>query len=130
MKGSLPLFTGLFLLASAAASALPTSFRDSRPPRRVDVVIEAEIGRYTPDIISAQPGDTVHLTLRTKDIPHGFSVVGHDVDVVAMPGRPAEVTFVVNAEARMYEFYCTTFCGSSHGRMNGSLIVAGPEELE
>lgn len=87
-------------------------------------MIEAELGRYTPDVIQAQPGDTVHVTLTSVDIPHGFRVVRHDVEIVAMPNQPAEATFVVNSESRLYEWYCTTFCGRNHGRMNGSLIVA------
>ncbi len=87
-------------------------------------MIKSEMGRYTPDIIYAQPGDTVHITLKTVDIPHGFRVVGHNVEIMAMPNQLPEATFVVNNESRLYEWYCTTLCGRNHGRMNGSLIVA------
>ncbi|MEE8521858.1 MAG: hypothetical protein V3S83_10900, partial [Gemmatimonadota bacterium] len=116
---------GLIGPASVAGFTVPLTFVDNSGPRagRIDVVMEVEVGRYTPDVIYAQPGDTVHVTLKTKDIPHGFSIVGLEVDIVAMLGEPAEAVFVVGGEARLHEWYCTTFCGRNHSRMSGSLIV-------
>jgi heme/copper-type cytochrome/quinol oxidase subunit 2 len=112
---------GMAVLGAAAGTlaALPAG----GAPRRIDVVIEARMGHFTPRLIRAQKGDTIHVTLRAMDTAHGFSVQGKDVDITAYPGMPAEVSFVADWEGGL-EWYCTFSCGPSHGSMSGMIVVA------
>ena len=109
-----------------AATALVAAPRKS-PPRRVDVVIEARMGHYTPRVIEARKGDTVHVVLKAMDTAHGFKVQGHDnIDITAMPGMPAEVSFVVDWDGGV-EWFCTFNCGMQHGSMSGMIVAEGAE---
>ena len=113
----LVLSTGLALSAGALL-ALPHTM-----PRRVDVVIEASMGHYAPRVIQVHRGDTLHVTLRAMDTAHGFKVQGHDnIDITAMPGMPAEVSFVVDWDGGL-EWFCTFNCGPQHGSMSGMIVA-------
>jgi heme/copper-type cytochrome/quinol oxidase subunit 2 len=106
--------------SAATLKALP----GRTAPKRVDVVIDAHMGHFTPRIINAQKGDTVHVTLRAMDTAHGFKVQGHEnIDITAMPGMPAEVSFVVDWDGGV-EWYCTFNCGPQHGSMSGMIVAA------
>ena len=101
-----------------ALSALPAR----NAPRRIEVVIESRFGSFTPRVIRAQQGDTVHVTLRALDVAHGFKVQGTDIEVTAMPGQSAEITFVADWVGGR-EWYCTLSCGPQHGTMTGMVVV-------
>jgi len=113
------LLTGLAALATTAAVSTPTS---RGAPRRVDVTIEGHFGHFTPTVINAAYGDTVHVTLKAMDSAHGFRVEGTTVDVTAYPGMNAEATFVANWKGGR-EWFCTFDCGPQHGTMSGMVIV-------
>ena len=109
------------VLAVSAGALLALPHRSV--PRRVDVVIEARMGHYTPPVINVHRGDTLHVTLRAMDTAHGFKVQGHDnVDITAMPGMPAEVSFVVDWDGGV-EWFCTFNCGPQHGSMSGMIVA-------
>ncbi|MFI5279034.1 MAG: hypothetical protein ACHQU1_00955 [Gemmatimonadales bacterium] len=113
----LVLSTGLVLSAGSLLARPP------RMPRRVDVVIEASMGHYSPRAIQVHRGDTLHVTLRAMDTAHGFKVQGHDnIDITAMPGMPAEVSFVVDWDGGL-EWFCTFNCGPQHGSMSGMIVA-------
>lgn len=113
--------TAVLGAAAGTVSAMPKA----AAPRRIDVVIEAHMGHYTPTNIRVQKGDTVHVTLKAMDTAHGFKVQGHDnIDITAMPGMPAEATFVVDWDGGV-EWFCTFNCGPQHGSMSG-MIVSEP----
>jgi heme/copper-type cytochrome/quinol oxidase subunit 2 len=114
----------LVVTALVGASAGTLSAQPDRAaPRRVDVVIDARMGDYTPRVIRVNRGDTVHVTLRALDTAHGFKVQGRDdVDVTAYPGMPVEITFVVDWEGGR-EWFCTFSCGPQHGAMSGMIVA-------
>jgi len=118
------------LLATAGllgAVALPLNASTPRP-RRVDVVIEAHMGHFTPQVIRVHRGDTVHVTLRAMEGAHGFKVMGKDdVDITAYPGVPAEVSFVADWVGGR-EWFCTFNCGPQHGSMTGMVTVVRDDE--
>ena len=106
-------------VSAGALSALPHRLA----PRTVEVVIEARMGHYTPRVIEARRGDTVHVVLKAMDTAHGFRVQGHDnIDITAMPGMPAEVSFVVDWDGGV-EWFCTFNCGPQHGSMSGMIVA-------
>lgn len=116
--------------AIVGATALPLSATNPvvRTPRRVDVVIDAHMGHFTPRVIRVHRGDTVHVTMRAMDAAHGFKVQGMDnVDVTAYPGMPVEVIFVADWVGGR-EWFCTFNCGPQHGSMTGMVTVGRDEE--
>jgi heme/copper-type cytochrome/quinol oxidase subunit 2 len=112
--------TAVLGVAAGTLGALP----GHSAPRRIDVVIDGHMGHYSPRNISVQKGDTVHVTLRAMDTAHGFKVQGHDnIDITAMPGMPAEASFVVDWDGGL-EWFCTFNCGPQHGSMSGMIVSA------
>jgi len=79
------------------------------------------MGRFAPRVLNVQKGDTIHVTLKAMDTAHGFKVQGREIDITAMPGMPAEVSFVVDWEGGV-EWFCTFNCGPQHGSMSGMII--------
>ena len=115
--GRLLVATGILAASAGALSA----FSARTTPRRVAVVIEAHMGHFTPHVLRVRRGDTVHVTLKAMDTAHGFKLQGRDVEITAMPGMPAEVSFVVDWEGGV-EWFCTFSCGPQHGSMSGMIV--------
>ncbi len=120
MKRNIARITTIAAVLAASAGTLGALAHRS-PPRRVEMVIEAHMGHFTPRQLRVQRGDTVHVTLKAMDTAHGFKLQGRDIDITAMPGMPAEAVFVVDWEGGV-EWYCTFSCGSQHGSMTGMIV--------
>ena len=122
MNRSIARFLVVTAILGAAAGTL-RALPGKSAPRRIDVVIDAHMGHYSPRVIKAQRGDTIHVTLRAMDSAHGFKVQGHDnIDITAMPGMPAEASFVVDWDGGL-EWFCTFNCGPQHGSMSGMIVA-------
>lgn len=121
------LLTGV---AALAAFAAPVSLaaRYAPPPARVDVqVIGFTDGQsqwhFTPTVIRASYGDTIHVRFSAEGAGHGFKLVRKpEVDLTAYPGMPAETSFVADWVGGR-EFYCTFDCGPGHAQMSGMIVV-------
>ena len=121
MNRSLARFLVVTAVLGAAAGTL-SALPKAAAPRRIDVAIDAHMGHYTPTVIRVHKGDTLHVTLRAMDTAHGFKVQGHEnIDITAMPGMPAEASFVVDWDGGL-EWFCTFNCGPQHGSMSGMIL--------
>lgn len=122
------LLTGFAVLAAFAAP-VSLAARYAPPPARVDVQVTGFTDgqsqwRFTPTVIRASYGDTIHVRFSAEGAGHGFKLARHaDVDVTAYPGMPAEVTFVADWVGGR-EFFCTFDCGPGHAQMTGMIVVA------
>ena len=107
------------LFVAAAGAGAPA---DVPPPARSFEVIASRF-KFEPEILQVTEGDRVRLTLRSLDTEHGFSLKKLNVKV-ALPktGEPVTVEFVAG-KAGTYEFKCSEYCGSGHGRMKGQIVV-------
>jgi cytochrome c oxidase subunit 2 len=94
------------------------------PQTTQEITIEADDFTYTPTTIKVQQGDIVTLRFAPQDVVHGLAIDGYDVNLVADPGQPAEVTFVADRSGT-FRFRCSVSCGSLHPFMTGELHV-GP----
>ena len=86
----------------------------------------AETGGWTPENLTAEVGQPLHLRLTSDDVMHGFAVGQSDqppVDVI--PGEITEVTLTFDKPGK-YTFYCTRWCSVNHWRMRGTIEVTGP----
>jgi len=110
----------LLVLATAGASAPAPA--PAAPPRSFELI--ASRFKFEPDTLEVMEGDRVRLTVRSIDTEHGLAIKRLNLKVVApKTGDPATVEFVAD-KAGIYEFKCSEYCGSGHGRMKGQIVVS------
>jgi len=110
------------LLALAAAGAAASGDVPPPPPRDIEMI--ASRFKFEPETLQVTEGDRVRLTVRSTDTEHGFSIKRMNVRVaVPKTGEPVTVEFVAERPGT-YEFKCSEYCGSGHGRMKGQLVVS------
>ncbi len=107
----------------------------STPPRdAIDVYVMAKQWMWKfsyPDGPSAV--ETLHLPanrpvrllLTSRDVIHSFYVPQFRIKQDALPGRYSSVWFEPTKPGR-YEILCTEYCGLSHSRMRGEVVVLEP----
>ena len=109
------------LLALGAAGVGASGDVPPPPPRAIEMV--ASRFKFEPETLEVKQGDRVRLTLRSTDTAHGFVIKQLKVKVaVPKTGEPVTVEFVADRPGT-YEFKCSEYCGSGHGRMKGQLVV-------
>lgn len=85
----------------------------------------AENGGWSQDVIQAEVGKPLHLSLTSDDVVHGFAVGQMDMQGVdIMPGKVTDVTLNFDRPG-IYTFFCTRWCGINHWRMRGTIEVSG-----
>jgi len=85
----------------------------------------AETGGWTPENLTVQVGEPLHLRLTSDDVTHSFAIGQSDqpaVDVI--PGEITEITLLFDRPGK-YTFYCTRQCSLNHWRMRGTIEVTG-----
>jgi len=71
----------------ASLGLLFTPGRTASQGEHRDVVIKARQYHYTPRRIVVNRGDTVHITLGSADVVHGFFLEGYDTEAEIHPGK-------------------------------------------
>jgi mono/diheme cytochrome c family protein len=89
----------------------------------------AESGGWSPEILRAEVGKPLHLSLTSDDVVHGFAIGQMDMDPVDVePGKVSEVALTFDKPG-VYTFFCTRWCGPNHWRMRGTIEVSGPSPV-
>jgi cytochrome c oxidase subunit II len=96
------------LILMGAAAPAPAA------PRRIEII--AKRFTYEPDAITLKEGETVLLVLKSTDVTHGLRIRELKLDLLVVPGKPAEVLFTPR-KAGDFVGHCTVFCGRGHGQM-------------
>lgn len=126
------------LLSLGGAVGYGVSRLGAPAPRERYITIKANKYAYDPPVLRVNKGDTIHLSLVSGDVTHGFFLEGYDLDAQIPPGdfnfkvrRPSrssdykstdEVSFVANKSGK-YRYRCSNTCGFMHPFMQGELIV-------
>ena len=85
----------------------------------------SEDGGWNPDVIQAEVGKPLRLSLTSDDVVHGFAVGQMDMETVDVePGKVTNVTLTFDKPG-IYTFFCTRWCGLNHWRMRGTIEVNG-----
>jgi len=104
----------------------PNKERVERKADGLHVYMSAIRSHFTPDIIRAKQGETVHLHVdnleQAYDATHGFAINSYNINLSIEPGEHADVTFVAD-KAGVFPMYCTEFCSALHLEMAGYLLV-------
>jgi mono/diheme cytochrome c family protein len=86
----------------------------------------ADTGGWSPEVIKANVGEPLHLSLTSDDVVHGFAVGQMDMEAVDVePGKVTDITLTFDKPG-IYTFFCTRWCGLNHWRMRGTIEVEGP----
>ncbi|OYR53800.1 MULTISPECIES: cytochrome c oxidase subunit II [Halorubrum] len=117
------------------ATALDEDERFAEP--RVEQVGENHYAAYVvayqfgfePDPIVVPANSRVTLHVTSRDVIHGFEVVGTNANTMVVPGEVSEITVEVG-EPQEYGLLCNEYCGAGHHAMEGKLHVVPREEFE
>lgn len=86
------------------------------------VPIEAFQWGFEPSTIRVTKGSHVKISLTSRDVPHGFSLLEYDVSETILPGQTSTASFVADKRGT-FSFGCDIACGDGHQEMRGVLIV-------
>ena len=108
------------LIALLAVLILPAC---NRPPEPLPITLLAEDINWSTDLIAAQPGQTIELTIHNRGIlDHDFVLDELGVDILLAPGQSETITLILD-EAGRYEFICS-IPGHQDAGMVGEIIVS------
>jgi cytochrome c oxidase subunit 2 len=88
----------------------------------VTAVVVAGMFSFAPDPIEVPVGKPVTFRLTSRDVIHGFEVVGTNANAMVIPGYVSEFT-VTFSRAGEYTIACNEYCGVMHHQMVGKLVV-------
>ncbi len=113
----------LILLAGIALVIIfiPFTAGKAAPVERT-FYLDAKRFQYDPAVLRVNPGDKVTIVLATRDVMHGLSIDGYDLETMAQPTRTGTMTFVADRTG-VFRFHCTVVCGNMHPFMTGKLVV-------
>ncbi len=86
------------------------------------VTMVAQAFSFTPNKIEIPKGATVHYTVTTKDVVHGFEIAGTNVNMMLTPGYISTYTETYD-EAGEYLILCNEYCGTGHQLMSATVEV-------
>jgi len=92
-------------------------------PNAYAVHVLGHLWSWTPSPLKVPEGATVTFYVTSADVLHGFEVQGTTINVTAVPGVTAVVTYTF-AHAGAYNIICNEFCGLEHQAMIGRIIVS------
>jgi cytochrome c oxidase subunit II len=87
-----------------------------------EVVMTLQIFSFTPTNIEVPVGSTVHFTLTSKDVVHGFQVAGTNINAMVVPGHVQKITQTFE-EPGNYLVLCNEYCGAGHQAMSTTITV-------
>jgi len=87
-----------------------------------EVVMTLQLFSFIPGDIEVPVGSTVHFTMTSKDVVHGFQVAGTNLNAMVMPGHIQKISQTFN-EPGEYLVLCNEYCGSGHQLMSTTITV-------
>jgi plastocyanin len=87
------------------------------------IEVTAQRFEFMPSVIPVRMGDTVTLSLRSADVPHGFNCPALGLRATITPGKKATVRFIATTSGT-FPFFCDIFCGEGHEDMTGNIVIA------
>ncbi|MCP4169122.1 MAG: cytochrome c oxidase subunit II [Chloroflexi bacterium] len=95
-----------------------------------EVYMVGQIWRWEPNEIRIPEGSHLTMYLTSRDVQHGFNVIGTNINVMVIPGQVSRVEHHFEKPGE-YWMICHEYCGLNHQTMSGSIIVeAAAEETQ
>ncbi|AQQ53384.1 cytochrome c oxidase subunit II [Planococcus lenghuensis] len=86
------------------------------------LAIIAEMFAFRPGDLEIPAGSTVHFTLASPDVTHGFKISDTNVNVMVVPGHISKVSHTFS-EPGEYLILCNEYCGLGHEYMANTITV-------
>ncbi|MDR6999083.1 cytochrome c oxidase subunit II [Neobacillus niacini] len=87
-----------------------------------EVVMTLQAFSFNPGNIEIPAGSTVHFTLTSKDVVHGFEVAGTNLNTMIVPGHIQKITQKFEKPGT-YLVLCNEYCGAGHQMMSTTIKV-------
>ena len=84
---------------------------------------------FEPNPIVVPENSTVTFYVTSRDVIHGFEVVGTNANTMVVPGEVSDIT-VETDEPQEYGLLCNEYCGAGHHVMEGKVHVVSQAEFE
>ncbi len=95
----------------------------SHGEKRYELRMISKMWAFEPKVTRLPVGSKVDIFMVSKDVNHGFQIVGTNVNVMAVPGvvTQAQVEF---RKPGSYRIVCNEYCGTGHHDMYGIIEVS------
>jgi cytochrome c oxidase subunit 2 len=117
---------GLLETVDPAAIDAHPEFGNPAVTRRSDgtvvATIVAQTFAFTPDPIEVPANRPVTFRITSRDVLHGFQVVGTNANAMAIPGYVTEFTITFTQPGE-HGIVCNEYCGILHHGMVGKIVV-------
>ncbi|WEK54656.1 MAG: cytochrome c oxidase subunit II [Candidatus Cohnella colombiensis] len=90
--------------------------------KEYEVVMTLEIFAFDPFDIEVPAGSTVHFTLTSKDVVHGFEIAETNTNAMVPPGYIQKVKQKFDKPGQ-YLILCNEYCGAGHQGMYTTIKV-------
>ena len=82
-------------------------------PGRYEAYIIAQTWAFVPNKITIPAGSTVTFHITSRDVQHGFTVTGTNINVQIVPGYVSTLTHTFEQPGE-YLIVCSEYCGVGH----------------
>ena len=73
-------------------------------------------------------GQPVKLIIGSEDVIHAYYIPAFRMKMDAVPGRTTTMWFEATKPGT-YQLFCAEYCGMSHSRMGGTVVVMEPADV-
>ncbi|WP_445493057.1 cytochrome c oxidase subunit II [Niallia sp. 03133] len=87
-----------------------------------ELVLVASSFQFTPSTIKVPEGAKIKIIATSKDVIHGFEVVGTTINLMLEPGLVSGYVTVFK-KAGEFLVLCNEYCGNGHHFMSGTIQV-------
>lgn len=91
-------------------------------PGQYEVHMVGMVWRFVPNRIRVPVGSKVTIHATSRDVTHGLTIQGTNLNLMLLPGLISTGTATFN-EPGEYLFLCHEYCGIAHQVMAGKVIV-------
>lgn len=91
-------------------------------PGKYEATYIAQTWMFTPQQIEIPVGSEVTFVVTSRDVIHGFKIVGTPVNMMVVPGQISKITTVFRRPGE-YLLVCHEYCGTGHHVMAAKVIV-------
>jgi cytochrome c oxidase subunit 2 len=93
------------------------------PGKNYEVHFVAKMWKFEPSRVQIPTGSTLDVYVISKDVEHGFQILGTNVNLMVLPGAitSGRVHF---EKPGLYSIICHEYCGTGHPNMNAAIEVS------
>ncbi|MDO8692454.1 MAG: cytochrome C oxidase subunit II [Dehalococcoidia bacterium] len=100
---------------------IPGAGGEVRVPPGEDAFLMAQMWNFGP-VLHLKAGQPYTIWMSAKDVLHGFSLAGQNLNLMIVPGHAYGVR-ITPQERGSYLIFCNEYCGLGHQAMTGKIIV-------